>query len=406
MDCEIRLGVIEREPGFGAGGGHLYFVEPDILTAVVRRGGPGEVDLRGPVLRRGQSGRARRGGDDGVRDVRRVARTDGVDGRDPVMAGQAGLETGIAVGRLRIARVGDEVAEGGAPVGRDLDLVARDILTAVFRRGGPGEVDLRAPVRRRDQVEGRARRGGAGAFGGAPDGDRYCFARIVPVNAAPFDFEEIVYGKPRFTGFGENRCSDNIRYIVSATLTAVRDYHIVGRRCCEQGARRNGICTGDIILACGNVRGGGGERRRFRAVHAVLDERHYRPALGPPACIEFQVDFAHGVAGGIGAGLEALSVNSFVQGGGGTRSGIREIADESGVRRPGGRGERRDDRRREQEDTSRREAVDPAGPRASRRGSTFGVRYSTLCMFVGRTCARPVFCGVFHHFLTPRLCVP
>ena len=85
------------------------------------------------------------------------------------MAGGAGGQAGVRVGRVGAGGVGEVGGPGVGAVGGDLDLVAGDDAAAVVGRGGPGEVDLGTPARRGREA-GRGAGGDRGQGGVVDDG--------------------------------------------------------------------------------------------------------------------------------------------------------------------------------------------------------------------------------------------
>ena len=151
----VALGEAAMEIGGGGGGGDEFGPRSGAavgrdLDAVAGDRGPAVAGRRGPVEPDGV--RAAGGGGQGSRGARfRVGGREGgigggggaggVDGGDAVVAGGAGVEPGVRVGRGRGPGILRHGSPGGVAVGGPLDLVAADVGPAIAGRRAPVEPD-------------------------------------------------------------------------------------------------------------------------------------------------------------------------------------------------------------------------------------------------------------------------
>ena len=156
----------EDGPAGDAVRGRLDPVAGDRAPAVARRRRPAEQQPVGsarPARRHPQSRRRARNGRVGGRacDVRPRAPARPVDRGDPVVAGGAGTQSPVRVGRDAGPRVGLEHPPGGAAGRGRLDPVAGDRGPAHGRRRRPVQLDGRGAPGARAHPPGRVREGDA-----------------------------------------------------------------------------------------------------------------------------------------------------------------------------------------------------------------------------------------------------
>ena len=135
---------------------HLDPVAGDGSPPVIGGRRPRQVDL-GSIYGRGHEpgGSVRHGGvGGGGRGVGRLARAQGVDGRNPVVPGGRGFEPRVRVVRVGVPGVGNEVAPRRTPVFGDFDAVPADAPAAIVCRRPPGKIDARRAIRRGGQRRG------------------------------------------------------------------------------------------------------------------------------------------------------------------------------------------------------------------------------------------------------------